>query len=89
MYAPAEVFDTPLTVTKGARIPKPRPLRGVTSAGKEIVYLSNEESVGSSNQELSSWSDIFVGVLRDLGIDPQEKKTKGLRRRRRLPRRIK
>ncbi|KAJ0702794.1 hypothetical protein HanPI659440_Chr14g0543701 [Helianthus annuus] len=89
MYAPVEVFAAPLTVTEGARIPKPRPLRGVTSAGKEIVYLSNEESVGSSNQELSSWSDIFAGVLRDLGIDPEEKKTKGLRRRRRLPRRRK
>ncbi|MFS7998372.1 hypothetical protein Hanom_Chr12g01152941 [Helianthus anomalus] len=31
---------------------------------------------GSSNGELSSWSNIFVGVLRDLGIDPEEKKKK-------------
>ncbi|MFS7999561.1 hypothetical protein Hanom_Chr12g01167751 [Helianthus anomalus] len=31
---------------------------------------------GSSNGELSSWSNIFAGVLRDLGIDPEEKKKK-------------
>ncbi|KAJ0524933.1 hypothetical protein HanHA300_Chr09g0306231 [Helianthus annuus] len=48
----------------------------MTSAGKEIVYLSSEESMGSSNGELSSWSNIFPGVLRDLGIDPEEKKKK-------------
>ncbi|MFS7976990.1 hypothetical protein Hanom_Chr10g00898871 [Helianthus anomalus] len=54
----------------------PPPLRGVTSAGKEVVYLSSEESVGSSNGGLSSWSNIFAGVLRDLGIDSEEKKKK-------------
>ncbi|MFS7986124.1 hypothetical protein Hanom_Chr11g01006711 [Helianthus anomalus] len=43
---------------------------------EEILYLSSEESVGSSNEELSSWPKIFAGVLRDLGIDPEEKKTK-------------
>ncbi|KAF5799238.1 hypothetical protein HanXRQr2_Chr07g0302291 [Helianthus annuus] len=48
----------------------------MTSAGKEILYLSSEESVGSSNGELCSWSNIFAGVLRDLGIDPEEKKKK-------------
>ncbi|KAJ0716354.1 hypothetical protein HanPI659440_Chr13g0511701 [Helianthus annuus] len=58
------------------RVLESRPLRGVTSAGKEIFYLSSEESVGSSNEELSSWSKIFAGVVRDLGIDPEEKKTK-------------
>ncbi|KAJ0538458.1 hypothetical protein HanRHA438_Chr08g0344461 [Helianthus annuus] len=39
MYAPAEVFATPPTATEGARLPKPRPLRGVTSAGKEIFMF--------------------------------------------------
>ncbi|KAJ0753157.1 hypothetical protein HanPI659440_Chr09g0332591 [Helianthus annuus] len=39
-----------------------------------------KESVGSSNGELSSWSNIFAGVLRDLGIDPKEKKKKPLKK---------
>ncbi|MFS7938178.1 hypothetical protein Hanom_Chr05g00436351 [Helianthus anomalus] len=30
--------------SEGAQLPKPRPLRGVTSAGKEILFLSSEES---------------------------------------------
>ncbi|KAJ0734413.1 hypothetical protein HanPI659440_Chr11g0419801 [Helianthus annuus] len=76
MYPLTGIFASPLSATKGAHLPRPRPLRGVTSAGKEILYLSSEESVGSSNEELSSWSKIFAAVLRDLGIDPGEKKTK-------------
>ncbi|KAJ0526838.1 hypothetical protein HanHA300_Chr09g0327611 [Helianthus annuus] len=76
MYPVADAFADPPTTTEGAHIPNPRPLRVLTSAGKEIVYLSSEESVGSSNGELSSWSTIFAGVLRDLGIDPEEKKKK-------------
>ncbi|KAJ0915547.1 hypothetical protein HanPSC8_Chr06g0251081 [Helianthus annuus] len=39
-----------------------------------------KESVGSSSGELSSWSNIFAGVLRDLGIDPEEKKKKPLKK---------
>ncbi|KAM0038347.1 hypothetical protein Hdeb2414_s0013g00413781 [Helianthus debilis subsp. tardiflorus] len=74
MYPVAGAFANPPTATEGAHIPNPRPLRAMTSAGKETVYLSSEESVGSSNGELSSWSNIFAGVLRDLGIDPEEKK---------------
>ncbi|KAM0037977.1 hypothetical protein Hdeb2414_s0013g00409491 [Helianthus debilis subsp. tardiflorus] len=85
MYAPAEVFATPSTATEGVRLPRPRPLRGVTSAGKEIVYLSSEESVGSLNHELSSWYDIFTGVLRDLRIDPEEKKTKKVATKKKAP----
>ncbi|MFS7921136.1 hypothetical protein Hanom_Chr03g00233181 [Helianthus anomalus] len=80
MYPVADAFATPSTATEGAQFPKPRPLRSVTSAGKEVVYLSSEESIGSSNGELSSWSNIFAGVLRDLGIDPEEKKKKPLRK---------
>ncbi|KAF5767050.1 hypothetical protein HanXRQr2_Chr15g0722651 [Helianthus annuus] len=76
MYPVAGAFANPPTSAEGAHIPNPRPLRTMTSAGKEIVYLSSEESVGSSNRELSSWSNIFAGVLRDLGIDPEEKKKK-------------
>ncbi|KAJ0469284.1 hypothetical protein HanIR_Chr14g0706251 [Helianthus annuus] len=80
MYPVADAFATPPTATEGAQFPKPRPLRSVTSAGKEVVYLSSEESVGSSNGELSSWSNIFAGVLRDLGIDPEEKKKKPMKK---------
>ncbi|MFS7897858.1 hypothetical protein Hanom_Chr00s013295g01750461 [Helianthus anomalus] len=80
MYPVADAFATPSTASEGAQFPKPRPLRSVTSAGKEVVYLSSEESVGSSNGELSSWSNIFAGVLRDLEIDPEEKKKKPLRK---------
>ncbi|MFS7954701.1 hypothetical protein Hanom_Chr07g00633621 [Helianthus anomalus] len=76
MYPVADAFVGPPSVTEGAHIPNPQPLDALTSAGKEIVYLSSEESVGSSNEELSSWSTIFAGVLRDLGIDPEEKKKK-------------
>ncbi|MFS7930189.1 hypothetical protein Hanom_Chr04g00341171 [Helianthus anomalus] len=76
MYPVADAFATPPTTTEGAQFAKPRPLRSVTSAREEVVYLSSEESVGSSNGELSSWSNIFAGVLRDLGIDPEEKKKK-------------
>ncbi|KAF5805759.1 hypothetical protein HanXRQr2_Chr05g0213271 [Helianthus annuus] len=76
MYPVAGAFADPPIATEGAHIPNPRPLRALTSAGKEIVYLSSEESVGSSNGELSSWSNIFAGVLRELGIDPKDKKKK-------------
>ncbi|MFS7977803.1 hypothetical protein Hanom_Chr10g00908231 [Helianthus anomalus] len=76
LYPPAGAFANPPTATEGAQLPKPRPLRGVTSAGKEILFLSIEEFVGSSQEELSSWSNIFAGVLRDLGIDPEERPKK-------------
>ncbi|MFS7946944.1 hypothetical protein Hanom_Chr06g00542271 [Helianthus anomalus] len=80
MYPVVDAFASPPTATAGAQIPKPRPLRSVTSAGKEVVHLSSEESVGSSNGELSPWSNIFAGVLRDLGIDPEDKKKKPLKK---------
>ncbi|KAJ0489429.1 hypothetical protein HanHA300_Chr12g0443981 [Helianthus annuus] len=76
MYPVDGAFTDPPTATEGAHIPNPRPVRAVTSAGKVILYLSREESVGSSNGELSSWSNILAGVLRDLGIDPEENKKK-------------
>ncbi|KAJ0608489.1 hypothetical protein HanLR1_Chr03g0102471 [Helianthus annuus] len=76
LYPLAGAFANPPTATEGAHLPNPWPLRVVTSAGKEILYLSSEESVESSNGELSSWSNIFPGVLRDLGVDPEEKKKK-------------
>ncbi|XP_021980009.1 uncharacterized protein LOC110876140 [Helianthus annuus] len=80
MYPVADAFASPPTTTEGAQFPKPRPLRSVTSARKEVVYLSSEESVGSSNGELSPWSNVFAGVLRDLGVDPEEKKKKPLKK---------
>ena len=66
MFPAADAFASPPTTTEGAQYPKPRPLRSVTFAGKETLYLSSEESVGSSSGELSSWSKIFASVLRDL-----------------------
>ncbi|KAM0056929.1 hypothetical protein Hdeb2414_s0006g00224291 [Helianthus debilis subsp. tardiflorus] len=76
LYPSAGAFANPPSATECAHLPNPRPIRGVTSGGKEILYLSSEESVGSSTGELSSWSNIFAGMLRDLGIDPEEKKKK-------------
>ncbi|KAM0066269.1 hypothetical protein Hdeb2414_s0002g00046731 [Helianthus debilis subsp. tardiflorus] len=80
MFPAADAFASPPTATEGAQFPKPRPLRSVSSAGKKIFYLSSDESVGSSSGELSPWSEIFTGVLRDLGIDPEEKKKKPLKK---------
>ncbi|KAF5772431.1 hypothetical protein HanRHA438_Chr13g0587591 [Helianthus annuus] len=76
MYAPAELFAARPVATEGAHIPNPRPCRAMTPVGKEIVYLSSEEFVASSDHELRSWDDVFAGVLRDLGIDHEEKKIK-------------
>ncbi|KAM0069045.1 hypothetical protein Hdeb2414_s0002g00079811 [Helianthus debilis subsp. tardiflorus] len=84
MFLAADAFASPPTATEGAQYPKPRPLRSVTLAGKETLYLSSEESVGSSSGELSSWSKIFAGVLRDLGIDPEEKKKKPLKKKKKV-----
>ncbi|KAM0035383.1 hypothetical protein Hdeb2414_s0015g00445731 [Helianthus debilis subsp. tardiflorus] len=50
LYPPAGVFANPPSATEGAQLPKPRPLRGVNSAGKEILFLSSEKSVGSSKE---------------------------------------
>ncbi|KAF5796546.1 hypothetical protein HanXRQr2_Chr08g0352781 [Helianthus annuus] len=80
MFPAVDAFASPPTATEGAQYPKPRPLRSVTLAGKETLYLSSEESVGSSSGELSSWSKIFAGVLRDLGIDLEEKKKKPVKK---------
>ncbi|KAJ0513976.1 hypothetical protein HanHA300_Chr10g0364101 [Helianthus annuus] len=80
MYPVADAIASPPNATEGAQFPKPRPLRSVTSAGKEVLCLSSEESVGSSNGELSPWSNIFAGMLRDLGVDPEEKKKKHLKK---------
>ncbi|MFS7920832.1 hypothetical protein Hanom_Chr03g00229411 [Helianthus anomalus] len=44
LYPPAGVFANPPSTTEGVQLPKPRPLRGMTSAGKEILFLSSEES---------------------------------------------
>ncbi|KAJ0791603.1 hypothetical protein HanOQP8_Chr01g0007591 [Helianthus annuus] len=80
LYPPAGIFANPPTATEGALLPRPRPLRGVTSAGKEILYLSSEESVGSSQEDLNSWSNIFAGVLRDLGIDLEDRPKKTVKK---------
>ncbi|KAJ0884296.1 hypothetical protein HanPSC8_Chr10g0432091 [Helianthus annuus] len=84
MFPAADAFASPPTAIEGAQYPKPRPLRSVTLAGKETLYLSSEESVGSSSGELSSWSKIFAGVLRDLGIDPEEKKKKPVKKKKKV-----
>ncbi|KAM0035191.1 hypothetical protein Hdeb2414_s0015g00443431 [Helianthus debilis subsp. tardiflorus] len=85
MFPAADAFASPPTATAGAQYPKPRPLRSVTLAVKETFYLSSEESVGSSNGELSSWSKIVAGVLRNLGIDPEEKKKKPVKKKKAEP----
>ncbi|KAJ0681181.1 hypothetical protein HanPI659440_Chr16g0632871 [Helianthus annuus] len=76
LYPLAGAFANPPSASESALLPKPRPLRGVTSAGKEILFLSSEESVVSSQEESSSWSKIFAVVLHDLGIDPEERPKK-------------
>ncbi|KAJ0441599.1 hypothetical protein HanIR_Chr16g0799621 [Helianthus annuus] len=76
IYARAKLFSTPPATTEGARIPNPRPCRAMTPAGKEIVYISSEESLASSDHELRSWDDVFAGVLRDLEIGHEEKRPK-------------
>ncbi|KAM0050424.1 hypothetical protein Hdeb2414_s0008g00297401 [Helianthus debilis subsp. tardiflorus] len=80
LYPIVRAFANPPSATEGALLPKPRPLRGVSSAGKEILFLSIEESIGSSQEESSSWSEIFAGVLRDLGIDPEERPKKAAKK---------
>ncbi|MFS7912594.1 hypothetical protein Hanom_Chr02g00131791 [Helianthus anomalus] len=52
------------------------PCGDVTPAGKEVVYLSSEESVASSDHELNLPHDMFAGVFCNLGVDPEEKKPK-------------
>ncbi|MFS7929616.1 hypothetical protein Hanom_Chr04g00334661 [Helianthus anomalus] len=53
MYARAEVFLPPPPVaTEGAHISNHMPCRAITPTGKEIVFLSSEESVASSEHEL-------------------------------------
>ncbi|MFS7937931.1 hypothetical protein Hanom_Chr05g00433551 [Helianthus anomalus] len=69
-------FAAPPLAAEGARIPRPRLCRAITFARKEIVYLSGEELVASSEHELNPSPDLFAGVLRYLGVDPDEKKTR-------------
>ncbi|MFS7961947.1 hypothetical protein Hanom_Chr08g00720911 [Helianthus anomalus] len=54
MFPVAGAFADPHSATESAHIPNPMPLLALTSAGKNIVYLSSEESVEYSNRELSS-----------------------------------
>ncbi|KAJ0905806.1 hypothetical protein HanRHA438_Chr07g0317301 [Helianthus annuus] len=75
LYARTELFAPPPAATEGVRIPKPRPCRAITLAGKEIVYLSSEESVALSEHELKP-SYVFAGVLHDLGVEHEEKRLK-------------
>ncbi|MFS7970680.1 hypothetical protein Hanom_Chr09g00823801 [Helianthus anomalus] len=56
--------------------PNHRPCRAITPNGKKVVYLSSEESVASSENELNPSHDLLAGVLRNLGVDPEEKKPK-------------
>ncbi|MFS7912972.1 hypothetical protein Hanom_Chr02g00136191 [Helianthus anomalus] len=76
MYVRADLFAAPLVTTKGVHIPIPKPCTAITPAGKEVVYLSSEGSVASSEHELNPPHDVFAGVLRNLGIDHEEKKPK-------------
>ncbi|MFS7978605.1 hypothetical protein Hanom_Chr10g00917401 [Helianthus anomalus] len=58
----------PPTAAEGALISNPRPCRAITPAGKEVVYLSNEESVASLEHELKPPHVVFAGVMRNLEV---------------------
>ncbi|MFS7903765.1 hypothetical protein Hanom_Chr01g00027921 [Helianthus anomalus] len=51
LYPPARAFANPPTASEGAHVPNPQALAAVTSAGKEILYLSNEESKKPSKKK--------------------------------------
>ncbi|KAM0057522.1 hypothetical protein Hdeb2414_s0005g00159131 [Helianthus debilis subsp. tardiflorus] len=76
MYARAKLFAAPTAAIEGARYTNPRPCRAMTPAGKEIVYLSNEESLDSPDHELKPSRGVFAVVLRDLGVEHEEKRLK-------------
>ncbi|MFS8034128.1 hypothetical protein Hanom_Chr17g01577591 [Helianthus anomalus] len=76
MYARAELFAAPPVTSEGVRYPNPRPCRAMTPAGKEIVYLSNEDTLDSPDHELKPSRGVFSGVLRDLGVEHEEKRLK-------------
>ncbi|MFS8025213.1 hypothetical protein Hanom_Chr16g01472331 [Helianthus anomalus] len=76
MYVRVELFATPPVATEGAHNSNPSPCRAITPAGIEVVYLSSEELVASSENELKPPHDVFAGVLRNLGIDHEENKPK-------------
>ncbi|KAM0027657.1 hypothetical protein Hdeb2414_s0019g00542751 [Helianthus debilis subsp. tardiflorus] len=76
MYARIEAFAAYPLATEVALIPNPKPCRAITSVGKEIVYLSSEESVASSERELNPSHDLFAGVLHNLVVNPDEKTPK-------------
>ncbi|KAM0041737.1 hypothetical protein Hdeb2414_s0011g00369771 [Helianthus debilis subsp. tardiflorus] len=75
MYLSAGSFATPPPATEGSRFLNPRPCRAVTFARKEIVMLSNEESITSSDQGLTSFCYTYAGVLRDLPEGQKPKKS--------------
>ncbi|MFS7998840.1 hypothetical protein Hanom_Chr12g01158751 [Helianthus anomalus] len=76
MYTRLDAFAALPLATEGAHIPNPRPCRAITFTGKEIVYLSTEESVDSSECKLSPSHNQFAGVLHNLFVDPDVKKPK-------------
>ncbi|MFS7968846.1 hypothetical protein Hanom_Chr09g00802311 [Helianthus anomalus] len=59
-YTRLDAFAVSLIATEGARVPNPRPCKAITFAGKEIVYLSSEESVDSSECKLSPSHNLFA-----------------------------
>ncbi|KAF5813534.1 hypothetical protein HanRHA438_Chr03g0110631 [Helianthus annuus] len=74
MYPSTEFFVAPKTMTEGACIPNPRPCRAITPAGEEVVLISNEESIASSEHELKSPLNVFAGSLREVSVDHKDEK---------------
>ncbi|KAF5781563.1 hypothetical protein HanRHA438_Chr11g0497671 [Helianthus annuus] len=74
MYPPAGAFATPPVATGGAHIMNP--CRAITPAGEDVVLLSSGESIASTDHGLNTPTYTFAGSLRNLRVDPEEKKPK-------------
>ncbi|KAL9999276.1 hypothetical protein Hdeb2414_s0493g00904901 [Helianthus debilis subsp. tardiflorus] len=76
MYSPTDAFAAPPIATEGAHVLHPRPCRAITLAGVEIILLSSEESIASSEHGLNIPRYAFAGSLRDLFMDHDGQKPK-------------
>ncbi|MFS8021569.1 hypothetical protein Hanom_Chr16g01428961 [Helianthus anomalus] len=71
MFPLVELLAEPLPKCVGARIPNPRPCRGLTPVGYEVMIHSREELVASSCHGLTPPYHVsFTGALHGLGIGP-------------------
>ncbi|MFS7918912.1 hypothetical protein Hanom_Chr03g00206761 [Helianthus anomalus] len=77
MYPVAEFYAAPPITTEGARVPNPRPCRAITTAGEEVVLISNGESIASLEHGLKFPPDVFASSLREHGVDHEDKNRRG------------